>query len=216
MENFTEPLDWLKFTLEHIRAHSHVNWAIKPHPCDRWYANIRLQDFVSDLPPHVAVISEDSDSLAIQTIADAVVTIQGSIAIEAAAIGKTVICADRGTYSDWGFTHFAQSREHYADMLRDVLALPKTTLEQSRRAMAYAATALAPPPREAEPVRLTCDTRFLEGTLYPAVRRLLTEEQSAIVAEIRLMREWMSSHYDSYNAWRTLHHYSQAERRLTA
>ncbi len=214
MTNFTEPLDWIKFTVERVKAIPHVNWALKPHPCDQWYAKVRLQDFVSDLPDNVSTIPEETDFLAIQSIADAVVTIQGSIAIEGGAIGKTVVCADRGMYSDWGFTHSATSREHYAGMLEDILALPKPTQEQSRRAMAYAATALAPPPPEAQSLRLTCDTRFLEGTLYPAVKRMLSENRDSVTNEIRFMREWMCSPCDSYNVWRTLRHYSHAEQGL--
>lgn len=211
MVNFTEPLDWLKFTVEQIKAISDVNWAIKPHPCDRWYANVHLKDMLPDLPAHIAVIPEESDSLAYQSIADAVVTIQGSIAIEAAAFGKTVVCADSGTYSGWGFTHVAKSRGHYAELLRGVLNLPKPTLEQSRRALAYAATALAPPPQGTEFLRLTCDTRFLEGVLYPEVQRILENNGPALAREIGAIREWLASPFDSYNAWRTLNYFGRRE-----
>jgi hypothetical protein len=204
MTNFTEPLDWIQFTLKVISLETAVNWAIKPHPCDRWYGNIQMERLIHDLPAHVKIIPENSDSLAIQSVADALVTIQGSIAIEGAAMGKPVLCADRSVYTEWGFTHAAQSREDYADKLRGILKLSAPTVEQSHRAMAFAATALAPPPAEAEWLKLTCDSRFTEGTLYPKLRSMLEEDIASLEGEVRKMREWFGADYHSYNAWRTV------------
>ncbi len=204
MTNFTEPLDWIKFTIAAISPLTNVSWAVKPHPCDRWYGAVRMQDFVNELPPHVKIIPDDCDSLAVQQVADALVTIQGSIAIEGAAMGKRVLCADRSMYTDWGFAHTARSREDYADKLGHILELAMPTEEQSRHAMAYAALALAPPPAEARWLRLSCDSRFLEGTLYPEVRDMLSDRTEAVEIEIEKMRQWFKAPFHSYNAWRTI------------
>lgn len=211
MTNFTEPLDWIKFTIAAIAPLTNVSWAVKPHPCDRWYGGVRMQDFVNELPPHVKIIPDDCDSLAVQQVADALVTIQGSIAIEGAAMGNRVLCADRSTYTDWGFAHTALSREDYADKLGKILELAQPTEEQSRHAMAYAALALAPPPQQAQWLRLSCDSRFLEGTLYPEVRGLLTERSEAVDTEVEKMRQWFKVPFHSYNAWRTIDCFMPAE-----
>lgn len=211
MTNFAEPLDWIQFTLEVIRPLTHVNWAFKPHPCDRWYGSIRLAELVHGLPPHISLMAEDSDSLAVQNAAAALVTIQGTVAIEGAAMGKPVLCADKGMYSEWGFTHTAESREDYAEKLRGVLELKCPTAEQSERAMAFAATAVAPPPDEAHGMKLSCDTWFIEGKLYSKVQNLLTHESKATIEEIDKLTRWLtdpSAH--SYNAWKTLDHYTKS------
>jgi hypothetical protein len=210
MTNFTEPLDWIQFTLETIRPLTHINWAFKPHPCDRWYGAIRLADLVHGLPPHIALMPEDSDSLAVQNAAAALVTIQGSVAIEGAAAGKPVLCADKGMYSEWGFTHTAQSREDYAEKLQRILDLACPTTEQSERAMAFAATAMAPPPEEAHGLSLSCDTLFIEGKLYPSVIKLLKQEGGVVKEEVNQVRRWLaerSAH--SYNTWKTVDHYTR-------
>jgi hypothetical protein len=209
MKNFTDPLDWIQFTIDTIRPLTHVNWALKAHPCDRWYGTLRLADLVTGLPSHIGLVPDESDTVAIQSAADVLVTIHGSIALEGAAAGKAVICADRSTYSDWRFTHTAASRKHYARLLEEVLSLPRPTLEQSRRALAFAATALAPPPDDATYLKLPCDTLFIEGALYPRVRRLLAGQMSDVVAEIATLRRWLRSSHHSYNVWRTLEHYAR-------
>lgn len=210
MTNFTDPLDWIMFTLETVTPLTDVNWAFKPHPCDRWYGNIRLADLVSGLPSHIAIVPEESDSLAVQSAAEALVTIQGSIAIEAAAAGKTVLCADRSMYTDWGFAHTAASREDYAAKLRTITKLAKPTVEQSERAMAFAATALAPPPLESGSLRLTCDTLYIEDKLYPSLKRILRWKQHAIHEETASLRRWLNSPHQSYNVWRAIDYLAHA------
>jgi len=210
MTNFAEPLDWVNFTFDTIKSLTDVNWVFKPHPCDQWYGTIRLRDILKDLPPHIAVAPENSDSLAIQTIADAVTTIQGSISIEAAAMGKPVLCADRSMYTDWGFTHAATSREDYAAKLRGILDLAAPTPAQSEHAMAFAATALAPPPQDARWLKLTCDTRHLDGSLYSSVNTLLDSQGESLEREIVKLSEWLENKHSSYNVWRIVDHCAAA------
>ncbi len=203
MRNFTEPLDWLLHTIETIRPLTHLNWAIKPHPCDLWYDDLRISDLIGKLPPNIRIVPERTDSLAMQEAADVFVTIHGSIGIEAAAMGKPVLCADRSMYTDWGFTHCATSREDYERLLRGIADLAPPTAEQSERAFAFAATALAPP-AGADTLTLTCDTRVLDGSLHPAVARQLLAARPALYDEVELIREWLGASIDSYNVWRVV------------
>lgn len=209
MKNFTEPLDWLMFTLDVISSVSNVNWAIKPHPCDQWYDTIHLETLINNLPSHITLLPENSDSLAIQSLAQGFVTIHGTIAIEAVAEGKKVLCADRSMYTDWGFTHTAESRDDYRNMLRNILELSSPTQEQSQRAFAFAATSLAPAHFDKMTLKIPCDTRFLDGTLYAMVKRLLTKEMHLIKQEIENVRKWLDSGYHSYNCWKTVKYCSR-------
>lgn len=213
MTNFAEPLDWIQFTLETIAPITSINWAFKPHPCDRWYGAIRLDELIQNLPSHIALLPDDSDSLAVQRAADAIVTIQGTVAIEGAVAGKPVLCADSGMYTDWGFTHFATSRQDYAEKLRGILDLAPPTPDQRERAMAYVATAVAPPPEPAHGLKLSCDTLFIEGKLYPRVLEILTTNREAVEREIHLIREWMrSGRLHSFNVWKTVRHFQSLRR----
>ena len=211
MSHFTDPLDWVQLTIQTVTPLSDINWAIKPHPCDQWYGGIGIHDLVKrELPPHMVILPEPSDSLAIQSIADVLVTIHGSIAIEAVALGKPVLCADRSYYTDWGFTHTAVSREDYVEKLRHILTLEKPTIEQSRNAMAYASIYLGTPPQEEGYLKLPCDTLFRERTLlYDLLRKMLRNDMRSIDQEIERMREWLLSSHSSFNVWRIVQYYSQ-------
>jgi hypothetical protein len=210
MSHFTDPLDWIQLTIETVTPLNDINWAIKPHPCDQWYGCVNIHDLVKkELPPHITILPEPSDSLAIQSLADVLVTIHGSIAIEAAALGKPVLCADRSYYTDWGFTHTAASREDYVEKLRHILSLEKPTAEQSRKAMAYGSTNLGTPPEEEGYLKLPCDSLFLEGVLYDLLRKMLCNDMRSIYQEIERIREWLSSSHSSFNVWRIVHYYSQ-------
>jgi hypothetical protein len=199
MQHFTDFLDWVRFSVAEISRHPDVTWLLKPHPCDPWYGGIRLADVVGDLPPHVRLCPEATDSLTVQLAADAVVTVHGTIAIEAAARGLPVLCADRSYYSDWDFTHVAKSRDDYAALLANVQALAAPTDEQRSHATAFAALSLAPPPTRR--LRTSCDTSG--PLLYREILERMTGEADAMAAERAAIAQWMTARHPSYAAYLT-------------
>jgi hypothetical protein len=141
----------------------------------------------------------------VQLAADAVVTVHGTIGIEAAARGLPVVNADRTYYGEWGFTHVAKSREHYADLLADIHRLPAPTTEQQERAMAFAALALAPTPETVGLLRVSCDTS--ESTrLYEEILERLGADEAGVEREQQAILEWMASGQGSYAAYHTMRH----------
>lgn len=212
MRNFTDPLDWIQLTIETIAEVTDINWILKPHPCDQWYGVLGIRDLIRKLPAdHLAILPEPCDSLAVQNAADVLVTIHGSVGIEASAYGKPVLCADRSYYTNWGFTHTARSRQDYVEKLRSISRLAKPTRDQSERAMAYGATALGPPPAGTEYLETPCDSLYLEGTLYRQLEDLCLNRMNSVRREIDSLRKWIESSADSYNVWRTIQHYSSCD-----
>ncbi len=207
MQHFTDFLDWMQFTVEQLSNNTFVTWLLKPHPCDSWYGGTRLADLVQELPPHVHLCQEETDSLTVQIAADYVVTVHGTVAIEAVARGLPVLCADRSYYSDWDFTYLAKSREDYAELLARVQMLSPPTKEQQRRAMACAALSLAPISEGRKLLRTSCDTT---GTmLYEEIFSRFHHEKAGLSREIEAIREWMASGHPSYAAYHTRLYYER-------
>lgn len=207
MQNFTDYFDWIQLTIEYIRKNTRVNWVLKPHPCDVWYGGIRLADIVGELSPHVRLQDEGVDSLTTQVAADYIVTVHGTIAIEATARGVPVICADQSYYGDWGFTYTAQSREEYIQLLENIEDCAPPSEEQQKLAMAFAALALSPTPNDLGLLQNSCDTSeriFLYGEIASCFDEY---RNNALLIEQRAIGKWMESSHPSYSAYQTISHY---------
>jgi len=208
MWNFTDFLDWVKFTVDQIGRNTSVTWLLKPHPCDSWYGGVRLADLAGNLPPHVHLCPEATDALTAQLAADAVVTVHGTVAIEAAARGVPVLCADQSYYSDWGFTHTAKSREEYAQGLANIQNLVRPTEEQQKRAMAVAALSLSPAPEALGLLRTSCDSSE-RRMLYGEIVNRFEREKDSLLVEQNAIGEWLAGSSPSYAACQTINHYAR-------
>ena len=205
MRNFTDFLDWMRLTLEQVSEIHDLDWLLKPHPTEEWYGGFRLQDLIEDLPPHVRVAPRDTDSLTALTAADVVVTVHGTVGLEAAAHGLPVIASDRSFYGDWGFVHQAASREDYIRLLRTAhdLSAPDETGRQ--RALALIALALAPTPADVGALAIRCDSSG--PVLYQDIIRRYNEATPALERERENIFEWLGDQSSSYAAYVKKHHF---------
>jgi hypothetical protein len=143
-----------------------------------------------------------TDTLTVQIASDAAVTVHGTVGIEAASRGVPTVCADRGYYGDWGFTHEASSREHYAELLATIHRLGVPTVEQRQRAMACFALRFAPAPEAAGLLHTRCDASG--PVLYNDILGHLNGGQAALEAEVDTMRDWVASERPSYAVYARL------------
>ena len=172
------------------------------HPMEGWYGGVRFSEVLGELPPNLSLCAAATDSLTAQIASDAAVTVHGTVGVEAVSRGVPTICADRNYYSDWGFTHEATSREHYAELLSTIHRLPKPTAEQRQRAMACTALRLAPAPAAAGHLRTRCDSSG--SVLYEDILGYLNGGQAEIGKEVESMRDWLASEHSSYVAYARL------------
>jgi hypothetical protein len=198
MHNFTDFLDWMRLTLVEARAAPDIDWVLKPHPTERWYGGYQLRDMVGDLPPHIRLAPNNMDSLTALTAADIVVTVHGTVGLEAAAHGIPTIAADRSFYSDWGFVHQAQSREDYISLLRTASDLPAPDEAGRQRARALISLALAPPPSDAGLIEMRCDSSG--PILYKDILRRYSQNVPTLAHERERLRTWFTSSSSSYAA----------------
>ena len=135
--------------------------------------------------------------------ADAVVTVHGTIGLEAAAAGVPVLLADRSYFSDWGVATVAQSRDDYLRLLGEVSHLPTPDATVRRRAQACFALALAGPPEDAHALRMTCDSRVSDA--YREILQRLAKSRDDLAAEQRRIEEWLAQdEVDGFAAYHLL------------
>jgi hypothetical protein len=207
MQNFTDFLDWMEVTVEQARLNQNVRWLIKPHPMDLWHGGVRLVDLIGELPPHISICPEETDSLTVQNASDAIVTVHGTIGIEAVCQGVPVLCADTNYYADWGFVHQAKSREDYVNALATVQHLPRPTAEQKERAFACAAIRFSPVPKDAGVMQIKCDASG--NILYHDIMERLDHGEQSMQREIDAMRRWLQSDLSSYAIHTRLSNYER-------
>ncbi|HLG05283.1 MAG TPA: hypothetical protein VI383_03955 [Gemmatimonadales bacterium] len=147
-EDYTE---WLVETLRAAAANPRLDWVVKLHPAhlvkakqvrDRARpAELDVIEFrIGPLPPHVRLVHPDTDisTYSLFEIADYVVTVRGTVGIEAAAFGIPVVTAGTGRYDRRGFTLDSSSREEYLGRLASLETVPRLTPAQLELAERYA------------------------------------------------------------------------------
>lgn len=199
MKNFTDFQDWMSLTLETCRQIDDVNWLIKPHPLEAWYGEFRLADMLEDKPENIRILQLKTDSLTAINAADAIVTVFGTIGIEASARGVPVISSDHSYYSDWNFTHEAESREDYVRLLHQVTSLAPPNPEKMDAAAAFAYLALAPHPDGLGLVNMPCDSDS-ENVHEKLIDRLQSADNT-VTHERDNIIDWLESGTRSYAAY---------------
>lgn len=117
---------WIAETLK-IIGHVHdVFWIVKAHPSEMHMGtNRRIADIFHEIygdhkPENVAFLDSDSglNTYSLIDASDAVLTVRGTITLEAACKGKLVITAGTGPCSGFGFNTEFGSKDEYEDYLR--------------------------------------------------------------------------------------------------
>lgn len=211
MRNFTDFRDWIELTLREIRSIDDVVWLLKPHPTEQWYGGFKLTDVARELPSHVRLLPTQTDSKTVTTAADAITTVHGTVAMEAAAAGVAVILADRSYFSDWKIAHAATDRADYVRLLKAAGKLSAPDAAARDRAKACFALALAEPPMEVGALQISCDSGGIE--LYDEVASRYGSQQGLRQREIERIAAFLEqSEIDSFAAY----HLVENARRTTA
>lgn len=158
MRNFTDFKDWMEATIAVARRTPEIVWLLKPHPTEAWYGKFALASIAKDLPAHIRLLPVAADTATALLACDSVVTVHGTIAVEAAARGLPVLAADRSYFSDWNLATEAWSRVDYETKLAGIAGLQPPPGDLRMRAAACAAVTLAAPPTESGSLRLPCDS----------------------------------------------------------
>ena len=130
-------------------------------------------------------------------------TVHGSVGLEATAWGIPVILADRSYFSDWAIAYAASSRSDYLRLIGEAGRLTPPTPEQKERARAAFALALGEPPDDLDAYPMGCDSRGV--AVIEDVIDVLRHTPDMVAAESERLLQFMSQDdTDSYAVFHLL------------
>ena len=202
MNRFVDVLDWLLATIEAASKNEDVLWLLKPHPAEKWYGGLTLKETVEGkLPPNVILLPDDYSGKAVMDVADALVTIHGTSAIEYAANGKPVLVADKGWYQDCKFVFYPDSREHYLELLKTKWYEKIDTKEIKQNASLFAGVYFGLPDWQGKAL-LPDDSE--KELLRKKLPEFVEENNQIINNEISLIKKWLSKDSVDYYTFKMI------------
>lgn len=192
MTNFTDFQDWIETVLKVAVANDNVTWLLKPHPTESWYGGFYLTDLIGDLPDHIFSVPEDVSISAALDIASAVVTVHGTVAVEATARGIPVLCADKSYYTDWDFVTTARTREDFISWLNRVESLPLPGSDQRAGALAFAYLSVGPGESSVGLLRFPAD-HVSPWRMFSNLLALTTAGGGVVSRQGLLISSWLNS-----------------------
>lgn len=138
MNMYRDYYDWIVDTVDTIRTIKNVNWYIKVHPAAYLYGETgRIREILQiDNCDNIFFVPDDFNAASIQDVADAVVTCQGTVGIEAACMGIPVIVTGEPFYATFGFTLCPKTKIQYHKMLCRCNQIKKLSEEKIEKANA--------------------------------------------------------------------------------
>jgi hypothetical protein len=144
------------------------------------------------LPPHVKLVAPESDvsTYSLFQTADYVVTVRGTVGIEAALFGIPVVTAGTGRYDRRGFTLDSPTREEYLRKLATLHTYERLSRQQVEFAERYAYGLLLCRPLRLSSVSLQYE-RDAVATPRVAVNRSKRREWLA-AEDLRQLAAWLA------------------------
>ena len=128
---FDDFKEWFEITLDYILRNTDANIIVKDHPCNLYkLTSIGLEysspvkDFIDTLPDHfkerVFYLPPDTEytTLEIIQMVNFVLTVRGTVGVEACLLGKEVIFAGTGRFNGYKFGLFPQNKEEYFNLIQ--------------------------------------------------------------------------------------------------
>lgn len=132
---FLDHYDALIQTLNAIRLNDSVNWFVKPHPSRNFYGEAGItEDAVSQADSsNVFLWPEEVSTASALNWATGIITVNGTIGVEAACFGKPVLLGGNSAYGHLGFSKNPRTLGEYNAEIADAhnwqpLSEPQTIL----------------------------------------------------------------------------------------
>ena len=148
---FPDYAQWLVETVRAACGNDKVNWLVKLHPVNVWRLgldgftgelaeHILLREAIGALPEHIKLIEPETEinTASMWGAIDYALTVRGTVGMELAMFGTTVLTAGTGRYAGMGFTLDSDTREQYLERLATIEQLPAMTDQQVALARRHA------------------------------------------------------------------------------
>ncbi len=120
---YEDTISWIEETMKLVRNNPKANWIVKVHPIGATkYGEVNVveslyEKYKSD---NLFLFPDDYNSALVGQLADAVITIYGTVGGEYSCLGIPVILAGKAAYSCLGYTVDAFTKEKYENVLENI------------------------------------------------------------------------------------------------
>ena len=202
MKNFTDFLDFTRFTIDCAIKNKQIDWFFKPHPTEEWYGGFKLEDIIPKNHNNIFLMDNLKEKTKPTSYFDTIITVHGTIALEAATLNKVVICADNSYFSDWPFVYSPVSKKAYKLILDDIENLKLKNTETANLAAACLYGSIGSPDHNSNRLTLNCDSMGMD--LIPYIIKIITTQNTKIFSEVSLLKDWFASNQKNFSADQTL------------
>jgi hypothetical protein len=203
--------EWFVETMKVACANQTVNWVVKIHPANT-VKNVRdgvqaeaselaaMRDIADPLPSHIRLVPPESpmSTLSLYSVMDYCVTVRGTVGIEAAAFGISVLTAGTGRYDRLGFTIDSESKVQYLNRLSHIQDLPPLSTEQRELAERFAYGLFLVRPFALRTVALEYQ-RDAKASLHTRLR-MDQRDNLAAAPDVRAFAAWIESGREDFVA----------------
>lgn len=123
---------WFVETIKYINEIKNVNWIIKPHPLSYMYNETgEVERTIKKLKlDNIYLTPSNFSTASVFNIAKTVVTVRGTIGLEAACLGIKPVIAGRAIYSDFGIACEPKNKSEYFSLLKNIRSIITLLNEQ--------------------------------------------------------------------------------------
>ena len=157
MKNFLNFYDWIKSTYDFVKNINNINWVFKPHPLENWYGGFKMKDIVKSNKKNIYCPSINIDSYSVMMKSDVIITVFGTVGLEATLLRQKVLFADVSHYSDWNIGTISKSREEYFKYLNNIKTIKYPNKEQINKASSFIYFSMAPHPQKSNLINFDDD-----------------------------------------------------------
>jgi len=133
---FRDYYEWFIETIEFIKHLDNIFWLVKPHPSSHMFGEQgEVENIIKKLnKKHIKLVPSNLNTASIFNIGRTLVTVRGTVGLEAACSGMKPILAGQAIYSHFGFTCDPKSKEEYYKLLINIENIKKLNKKQIEKA----------------------------------------------------------------------------------
>jgi hypothetical protein len=211
---FDDQESWLVETVRAATENDRLNWIVKLHPANIWKRKLErtsgelpeldaIRRHVGELPSHVRLLLPESDinARSLFDVADFVVTIRGTVGMEAPCFGIPAVTAGTSHYSGRGFTLDSGSAADYLRLMSRLQDEPPLEEPAVLLARKHAHALFHRRPMPFTSFRSVIDPEGRGGLMSHRLEVMVsTPEDLRRAGDLRVFSEWIASGREDYLA----------------
>ena len=203
VSHFEDHEDYFNYTLNLAKKMKKYNWIFKAHPAEYMYGkNTTLKKLMHNINvSHIRMIYSEIDWRAVNKIMDCAVTSSGSIGHEYVALGGRAIIARPNSYTNLGFSYFANSKKEYSELLENFENLDLPSTKQKETALIYTALKFgSSSDSKFEEIRFPLGR--ISYRLWPGLKKFIQNNDMLLKKEIKIIKKFIISKFKNYSAFK--------------